>query len=83
MSSPADTYIVYYSDIENQIKADGYTPKTSMSNLIAMLVLYFDCEDNYNHGDGDEEGYGDEFSMRGLLQYVEDSGGWSEFDHYC
>ena len=83
MSSPETTYVMYYSDIEKAINNDKYIPKTSMENLISMVVLYFDCDDNYNHGDADKEGYGDQFSMVGLLQFVEDCGGWEEFDYYC
>ena len=46
-SNPEETYNQHYSDIEKRIIADGYTPKTSMENLIKMIVLYFDCDDNY------------------------------------
>ena len=81
IADPETTYSIYYRDIEKEIIKSGYEPKTSMENLISMVVLHFDCDDNYNHGDGDEEGYGDQFSMVGLLQFVEDCGGWEEFDY--
>jgi hypothetical protein len=50
-----------------------------------MVVLYFDCPDNYgdyNPSDG-TGGYGYDFTMDGLLQYVDDCNGWQEFDFYC
>ena len=48
-----------------------------------MIILMFDCCDNY--GEYDEEsgcgGYGDEFTIEGCKRYVEDSGGFKEFDY--
>lgn len=85
ISNPKYTYQEYYKEIECMIVNDGYKPKTSMDNLVVMLVLSFDCDDNY--GDYDEEsgcgGYGDSFTMEGLRQYIEDSGGYAEFDYWC
>ena len=50
-----------------------------------MILLHFDCSDNY--GEYDEQtgfgGYGKEFTIDGCKQYVEDSGGIKEFDYYC
>ena len=72
-------------DIEQKILNDGYTPKTSMENLITMIVLSFDCDDNY--GEYDEEtgcgGYGEEFTLEECFRYIEESGGYAEFDYYC
>ena len=60
-----------------------YTPKTSIEHLVHMIILMFDCCDNY--GEYDEEsgcgGYGDEFTIEGCKRYVEDSGGFKEFDY--
>lgn len=84
-SNPEGTYETYYKDIEQKILADGYTPKTSMDNLISMIILHFDCDDNY--GECDQEsgcgGYGSEFTLEECFRYVEESGGYAEFDYYC
>lgn len=81
-SNPEATYDAYYSDIEKQIVADGYVPETSMENLIKMIVLSFDCDDNY--GEYDEEtgfgGYGEAFTLEECFRYIEESGGYREFD---
>lgn len=85
ISDSEANYDMYYKDIENKIIADGYKPKTSMENLISMIILSFDCDDNY--GEYDDEtglgGYGSEFTLDMCLQYVEDCGGYEEFDYYC
>lgn len=84
-SNPEGTYEMYYKDIEKKIIADGYNPKTTMDNLIVMIILSFDCDDNY--GEYDEEtgfgGYGEEFTLEECFRYVEESGGYAEFDYYC
>ena len=85
VSDPETTYAIYRNEIEAEIKKSGYKPETSMENLIKMVIIHFDCDDNY--GEFDEEtgcgGYGDEFTMSGLLDYVSDGGGWCEFDYDC
>lgn len=84
-SNPEGAYEIYYKDIENKIIADGYKPETTMDNLIKMIILSFDCDDNY--GEYDEEngfgGYGEEFTLEECFRYVEESGGYREFDYYC
>ena len=84
-SNPEENYKMYFNDIERKIITDGYTPKTTMDNLISMIVLSFDCDDNY--GEYDEEtgfgGYGTKFTLEECFRYVEDSGGYEEFDYYC
>lgn len=83
--NPELTYETYYEDIENKIIADGYIPETSMENLIKMIILYFDCDDNY--GEYDEAtgmgGYGEEFTLEECFRYIEESGGYAEFDYEC
>ena len=83
VSNPEETYETYYKEIEKKIIEDGYNPKTSMENLISMIILHFDCEDNY--GEYDEEtgigGYGEEFTLEECFRYIEESGGYSEFDY--
>lgn len=83
MSCPETTYAMYYSDIEKQIITDGYTPKTSMENLISMIILHFDCVDNYGELNAETGcgGYGEEFTLEECFRYVEESGGYSEFDY--
>lgn len=84
-SNPEGNYEIYYKDIKQKILGDGYTPETTMENLITMIVLSFDCDDNY--GECNEEtgfgGYGDEFALEECFRYVEESGGYREFDYYC
>lgn len=85
VSNPQMTYGMYYKDIEKKIIVDGYKPKTSMDNLIQMIILAFDCDDNY--GEYDEEtgngGYGEEFTLEECYRYIEESGGYAEFDYEC
>lgn len=84
-SNPEYVYETYYKDIENKIIADGYKPKTTMDNLIVKIILAFDCDDNY--GEYDEEtgfgGYGEEFTLEECFRYIEESGGYTEFDYEC
>ena len=84
-SNPELNYETYYKDIEKKIIADGYNPKTSMDNLIKMIILSFDCDDNY--GEPDEEtgfgGYGEKFTLEECFRYIEESGGYTEFDYEC
>ena len=83
--NPEATYEAYYKDIEKKIIEDGYNPETTMDNLIVKIILSFDCDDNY--GEYDEEtgfgGYGNEFTLEECFLYVEDCGGYREFDYYC
>ncbi len=54
-----------------------------MDSLVKNVVLAFDCDDNYGPRDPDTGfgGYGDAFTLEGCLRYVEESGGWREFDY--
>lgn len=84
-SNPEVNFEKHYKDIADKIVSDGYKPKTTMANLISMIVLSFDCDDNY--GEYDEEtgcgGYGEEFTLEECFRYVEECGGYREFDYYC
>lgn len=53
-----------------------YKPKTSIENLVSMIILHFDDPDNYPE-------YGEDFTVEGCKCYVEDSNGPAEFDYYC
>lgn len=85
ISNPEAIYAEYYSDIERKIIADGYKVETTMENLISIIILSFDCDDNY--GEYDKEtgfgGYGNEFTLEKCFEYIEDCGGYREFDYYC
>ena len=84
-SNPEAAYAEHYKAIEKKIIENGYIPETTMDNLISMIILSFDCDDNY--GEYDEEtgfgGYGEEFTLEECFRYVEESGGYAEFDYYC
>ena len=69
----------------SKINEEGYVPKTSMDNLIIMVILHFDCDDNYGEYDAETGfgGYGVEFTLDECFRYVEESGGWNEFDYVC
>lgn len=65
--------------IADAIVKSGYEIKTTIEHLVNMIILIFDCLDIYNGYNGE---YGTEWSVEGCLQYVEDSGGFAEFDYY-
>lgn len=69
--------------IADWIMEKKYIPKTSIENLVTMIVLHFDCPDNYGEYDPETGfgGYGDGFTIDECKRYVEDSGGFSEFDY--
>ena len=49
-----------------------------------MIILYFDCDDNYGQFDAESGGggYGNGFTLEQCFQYIEDNGGYEEFDFY-
>lgn len=83
VANPEENYELHYNEIKKKIEFDGYQPKTSFENLIKMVMLHFDCDDNY--GEYDEVtgfgGYGNSFTLDECLRFVEESGGWAEFDY--
>lgn len=85
VSNPELNYNEYYKEIERKIIDDNYSPKTSMESLISMIILSFDCDDNY--GEYDEEtgcgGYGNGFTLEECFRYVKELGGYEEFDYEC
>ena len=65
------------------IVESGYKPKTSVENLAFMIMIHFDCPDNYgaeNNSNG-SGGYGDSYTLNECKNYVRDSGGFAEFDY--
>ena len=83
MPNPEMTFAMCYSDIEKQIIKDGYIPETSMENLISMIILHFDCVDNYGEFNAETGcgGYGEGFTLEECIRYVKESGGYREFDY--
>lgn len=77
-SNPEANYIKYYSDIEKKIIADNYISETSMEFLIANIVAFFDSDENY----GERGDYGEEFTLEQCFRYIEDCGGYKEFDYH-
>lgn len=61
-----------YDHMAVWIRSEGYEPKTTMENLIAMMFLHY-------YGECDEQD--EEFSVEGCIQFVEESGGIREFDY--
>jgi hypothetical protein len=84
-ANPQKTYDRYHQLIKKQIELDDYIPKTNMDNLVHMIILSFDCDDNYGEYDAETGmgGYGMEFTLKECFRYVEESGGYAEFDYYC
>lgn len=84
-SDPETTFAQYSSDIEKWIQSKDYTPKTTMENLIDIIVLSFDCDDNYGEYDPETGcgGYGEKFTLEECKRYVEENGGFREFDYYA
>lgn len=62
--------------IASRIVESGYKVKTTIENLVTMILLYFFDPDN-------EDEYGAEFTIESCMQYVEDHGGFREFDYFA
>ena len=66
----------------------GYTPKTTIENLVEMILLHYDgClydNDIYFYGtDIEESENGVMISIEDVSCFVEENGGLKEFDYYC
>ena len=80
-------YVTNYpiESIEREIHRLGFRDNDfehGVRNAIIMAIVSFDCVGNYGEynpatGCG---GYGEEFTLDGLFQYVDDCGGWLMFD---
>jgi hypothetical protein len=74
-------YIAYW------IKNTGYTPKTSIENLVNMTLTYYDGylydNDVEFYTDIKESENGNMISIEDVCCFVEDNGGLREFDYYC
>ena len=71
--------------IADWIKEKDYKPKTTIENLVQMIIAHFDSPDHYGEYDAETGygGYGDEFTIEECKRYVEESGGIKEFDYFC
>jgi len=63
--------------IADYIKSTGYEVKTTIENLVYIIIASFDYEES------DDREYGNEFTVDGCIRYIEDSGGLAEFDYYA
>ena len=59
--------------ILEEIRKSGYTPKTSMKDIVVNLLASFGPK-----LEGGE--FGDEFTVEGCLKYAFACGGWEHFD---
>lgn len=64
--------------LAKRLTEDGYNPYTSVTNVVNMVLLYFDCCDIENEGYEryDENG----LNIEECVRYVMETGGWHEFD---
>lgn len=71
--------------IADWVREKGYEPKTNIENLVRMIIAHFDNPDHYGEYDAKTGcgGYGDEFTIEECKRYVEESGGFKEFDYFC
>lgn len=71
--------------IADWVREEGYEPKTNIENLVHMIIAHFDNPDHYGEYDAETGcgGYGDEFTIEECKRYVEESGGFKEFDYFC
>ena len=77
-----------YDYVANWIMDLGYKPKTSIKNLVEMIVIHYDGylidEDVEYYIDGKTESEnGAMISIEDISCFVEDNGGLREFDYYC
>lgn len=71
------------------IKNIGYQPKTSMENLINMILIHYDYDEfheernYYAIEDNREYPHCLMVFIPDVATYVDDNGGLEEFDYYC
>lgn len=71
--------------IADWVREKGYEPKTTIENLVQMIIAHFDNPDHYGEYNAETGcgGYSDEFTVEECKRYVEESGGFKEFDYFC
>lgn len=78
-----------YDYVAAWIKSVGYEPKTSMENLIEMVLSYYDIDEFHINRDyyaiEDNREYPNNLMIfiPDIEAYVRDNGGLEEFDYYC
>lgn len=78
-----------YDYVAAWIKGTGYEPKTTIENLVEMVVAHYDLEleDSnrtfYTDIKESENQNGWMISIKDVSCFVEDNGGLEEFDYYC
>lgn len=70
--------------IADKIIQSGYKVKTTIENLVKMIILHFDRSEHYGEYDAGTGfgGYGECFTIEECRRYIDDCGGFSEFDYY-
>ena len=73
--------------VADWIKGLGYQPKTTIKNLVEMLLAYYDgylIDNNAEfYTDIKESENGVMISIEDISCFVEENGGLREFDYYC
>lgn len=76
-----------YDYVANWIKELGYQPKTTVENLVEMLLTYYDGylidNDVEFYTDIEESENEMMISVKDVACFVEENGGLKEFDYYC
>lgn len=87
--TPEDDYSQYPKEkwcdldmVADFVVKQGYVPKTSLENLVVMLVLHFEGEiEDEESWFGPECNEDGTYNLSGLEAFIEASGGLSEFDY--
>ena len=75
-----------YDYLARQIISSGYEPKTSLENLCNMILAHYDGELESDDVEYFAYKYSqDDFNTqtRDIVEYVNASGGYKEFDYEC
>ena len=54
----------------------GYKPKTSIENLVRVILTYYDRPVNF----GINDDWGNHYSLKGCINYIKDRGGIKYYD---
>lgn len=70
--------------VANYIIEQKYIPKTTIANLVSMIILHFEGETE-DSSSWFFPTYDDDLkiNIKGLMAFVEASGGLKEFDYEC
>lgn len=72
--------------IAKMVEANGYEPMTTMENLVTMIMLSYqgylqDEEVEFYSVENDPECW--HINVEDVECYIDENGGFSEFDYYC